>query len=686
MEQKMKTGRHSRIILVASATATIFFLTEVIRGIEAFLPSTKLQQHITPFRHRCQPTKQTQLCGIKGFRSWFESAFPSAIVEITPDSYPPNKRYKNNAANGNNNAVKSSNNCKPETFDHVLIDANQFLHTTLRKAYNRRASQYTDSISNEERQKLDDDIIEHCLLLFLRELNRITTTTTVPRKSLVVALDGSPGAAKLDTQRRRRYSIYSKAENQEKQIRALKDRGWKDNDFDFSGGGRRKLTLFSKHGRERISLNITPGTSFMDRVTEALLYWAWQRVTRFPRCRVYISPSSIHGEGEIKLLDWVTHGHESTGPKSQRTNIQQNDTVAIIGGDSDLVLMGLVVPPEITHNIHVILPGEKGISLVASIWETTRIMVRYIEGTATYGKKLVSMAKKKGNIKRKRKLTMNQINQVRIDTTLLIILNGNDYLPKLRGARGGFDSYFKVYLSLVKKWFDNKDHSDCSSFLINFDENRELYLNVPFATAFFRALSSDSEVSLYNEMGSEDYAPPSQSEMGYLNNLVESKILPYPLNIETIQPESSAFKQELWEMKSRMSHSTIFGNGVEIVRLTLGKFPDDCLPFSDTSLTTSGKEICTTVLGESDGHGVISRMIRSENSTKSGRAYLFEVPHRQHSALKTTKDRLARLVLEDTFGKENLDSLFGGYSDEDDEKVSLMMIYFHIPQIEKKTY
>lgn len=655
-------------------------------SIDAFLPPTR---RITSTHHPQHPSlngnivqKQTKLYGIKGFRAWFESAFPSAVVTINPSSYPPNRRGSSpynkadNRNNNNRNYSGGTNNCEPEVFDHVLIDANQFLHTTLRKAYNRRATRYNDSISVQEQQQLDDEIVEHALMLFLREINRITSTTAVPRKSLVVALDGAPGAAKLDMQRRRRYTIYSKAENQERQIQALKDRGWRENDFDFFGGskGKKRLSLYAKHERERVTLNITPGTAFMDRVTNALLYWAWQHVTRFPRVRVYLSPSCVHGEGEVKLLDWVTHGHEISTPRSRHTNIQQNETVAILGGDSDLVLMGLVVPPSITHNIHVILPRDKGKSLVVSVWETSRMMARMIEGTATYGLKPSRKAKK---VQRKRKLKLKQINQARIDTALLIIMGGNDYLPKLRGSRGGFDTFFKVYLNLVKKWMDESDSDDDAgdSFLINFDANNELYMNVPFAIAFFRELSSISDTFPRYKENSEDGSASTQSDMGILNNLCEAKILPFPMSFDTIRSKDSAFERELWEMNSKMSHSTIFSEGTEIVRLTLGDFPEDCMPFSDTSTTAGSKEICNTVVGESDGHGVISRMIRSENSTAAGRAYLFEVPHRQQGAMKATKDRLSSLALEHIFGRDNLELLFG--DSEYDEKVRLFYFIFY---------
>mmetsp|Transcript_5326 Transcript_5326/g.11682 ORF Transcript_5326/g.11682 Transcript_5326/m.11682 type:complete len:933 (-) Transcript_5326:48-2846(-) len=632
--------------------------------VDAFLSITSYHTQPKPLVDRngrndyCPP-----LTGIKGFRSWFESAFPSAVITINPDRYQ--------TKSGNNRNGGSSSSSEPEIFDHVLIDANQFLHTTLRTAYNRRPKRSKDSIPTAGQQNLDNDVIEHSLHLFLKEINRITKTTAIPRKSLVIALDGSPGAAKLEMQRRRRFSIYKKAESQERQIEVLKERGWRDNDFGFFSK-KRTNPFHSKHERERVTLNITPGTAFMESVTDALLYFSYQYVTRFSRVRVYISPSSVHGEGEVKLLDWIMHGHEQVGSstKRHRTNIKQNESVAIVGGDSDLVLMGLVVPPTVTHNIHVILPEKYNKSLVVSVWETSRSMARMIEGTATYG---VKATKQRKAVKKKRRLALSQIVQARIDTALLIIMNGNDYLPKLRGCRG-FDPFFKLYLNVLAKiWpsMENGSNNELRPFLINIDDNNELYLNVPFALAFFRALPSDYQRSSPFTDKSE-YSPstPQAQLLGTLNNLVDARILPGPINFQTISPQDSIFQQELWEMNSKSKQNVIddvLADGAEIIRLTLGDFPDDHAT-STTSKASSAaaknkgasQEVFTTVLGESDGHGVISRMIRSEHTNEpGGRAYLFEVPHREeYDSLKTAKYRLASLALEEIFGTDNVDELF----------------------------
>lgn len=239
-----------------------------------------------------------------------------------------------------------------------------------------------------------------------------------------------------------------------------------------------------------------------------------------------------------------------------------------------------------------------------------------------------------------------------------------DYLPKIRGCRAGFDSFFEAYLNLVRMWLEK----GLDPFLITFDENNKLCFNVPFALAFFQAMSSDIQMPTFTTDRSKDGSPARGTELGTLLNLVEANILPKPARFKTISPKESSFQRELWEMNSKIKENTtrvideVFADGAEIVRLTLGDFPTD---------TSTGNEILFTSV---DGHGVISRMSqRKDTSNKvGGRSYLFEVPHRQESSVKSAKYRLACLALEEIFGKDNLDVLFGGSDgDENDleEKV-----------------
>ena len=160
----------------------------------------------------------------------------------------------------------------------------------------------------------------------------------------------------------------------------------------------------------------------MDKAHEALLYWAWQRFdiskSKLANVKIYISPSTVPGEGEVKLLDWLLQaggdGLQHLKKRNERRKgigggkiILQGESVAIYGGDSDLVLEGLVIPPTITHNVFVILPSGKKSNYVVSLWQTTLTLAQFLGDN----------------------FDQNSIMRVRTDLVLLLIMNGNDYLP-----------------------------------------------------------------------------------------------------------------------------------------------------------------------------------------------------------------------------------------------------------------
>jgi 5'-3' exonuclease len=182
--------------------------------------------------------------GIKGFRSWFESAFPSSVTKVqhpSPERKAPKKQrgggkiVSSSISNVNRSTQQQQQQIEtqPETYDHVLIDANQFLHSNLRKAFNRKLKRSKGN-AQFDGQNLDEDFIEYSLLLLIQDLNRLTSTVAIPRKSLVIAIDGSPGAAKLEMQRRRRYGLYKKVELQQKLLEVLRERGWTDSHFGYN--------------------------------------------------------------------------------------------------------------------------------------------------------------------------------------------------------------------------------------------------------------------------------------------------------------------------------------------------------------------------------------------------------------------------------------------------------------------
>jgi 5'-3' exonuclease len=147
---------------------------------------------------------------------------------------------------------------------------------------------------------------DHAIKLLMHELDQVLQLTN-PTRSLVLAIDGPAPAAKIATQRKRRFAL-------------LKNTQFKLKHFD-------KLRLSKKERARRLrsyrselrSLHLTPGTDSMQTMKQTLLHWAWQRLHSqgrpyskiLPRVKIYISSSRVPGEGEIKLLEWVNNsrGH-----------------------------------------------------------------------------------------------------------------------------------------------------------------------------------------------------------------------------------------------------------------------------------------------------------------------------------------------------------------------------------------
>ena len=362
--------------------------------------------------HRQRPPRtSTTLYGIKGFRKWFEYQFPSAITYIPRIGDPLLDDEQDDeemvSTRQTNSTLKSR-----DTFDHVLIDMNQLLHTTMRRARSEG----------------------HALTMVLKELDYCLEMTN-PTKSLVLAMDGSPGAGKLATQRRRRLGCVVRSQWKRKAKQRQKQ--WHDERINLITSGRR-----GRESRQRImdhddmaTLCITPGTSLMARATNALYYYVWQRLSnqysKLSRSvKVYISSADTPGEGEIKILDWINlHSSSSVNPDGNG-HISPGDSIAIFGGDSDLVLEGLVLPPQITHNVFIIIPEKTQKHFCVSLWEVTRALSQFLP-----------------HMQR----NLNDTMKLRMDLVLLLILNGNDYLPKLRGS-AGFHKLFHTYLRLLKRY------------------------------------------------------------------------------------------------------------------------------------------------------------------------------------------------------------------------------------------
>eukprot|EP00960_Hanusia_phi_P028562 747473-Hanusia_phi.AAC.1 len=152
------------------------------------------------------------------------------------------------------------------------------------------------------------------------------------------------------------------------------------------------------------SIDITPGTRFMYQVRELCLMHVAHRLDakrKFQDVSFYISCSDVAGEGELKLMEWI---HTFVEKKSQ-------DTILFIGGDSDLTIQSLALR-DLPH---------------VYLFDTN--LEHANKGKQVAASHFFSLAQLKSELEMQ---FPHQSDLVRADLMLLIIFNGNDYLPKLK--------------------------------------------------------------------------------------------------------------------------------------------------------------------------------------------------------------------------------------------------------------
>lgn len=531
-------------------------------------------------------SSSTAIMGIKGFRSWFESQFPNAMEGLTKEG-------------------------AQEDFDHVLIDMNQLLHVVLRKSRSEG----------------------HCFALLMQELD-VCVAMATPKQSLILAMDGPPGAAKLATQRRRRFHTVHKTAAKVQQINKLllpqlplqsppqssnhsgatqatekeagvkKKRSTKRGSTSSTRARKQWIRQKRKAVAETRTLCITPATAFMATAEQAILYWAWQRLSvrstalSSNSVKIFISPSTVPGEGEVKLLEWIY------------TKQRRGESVAILGGDSDLVLEALVIPLASTHNVFVLLPDGNKRYLSVSLWETTRTLGRYLPH-----------------------LTTETVIKVRTDLVLLLILNGNDYLPKLRGS-SGFNKLFHSYLRLQRDW--NAAGRADSAYLVDPDT---LQYNLKFATAFFGRLAAMAPANLWsqNNKAGKVAATDRNSPMQQLNNLVDGGFLPKPMKFMIIWDDDE---------DDRVDVNTNDNDDDE---------DDESIIFDESAdeLDGDGEEV-----EETDGDQILVRLLLGEPGTED--FYTYEIWHPRGVAMKMARQKLAVMALADLMDDRDVE-------DEDDD-------------------
>ena len=453
------------------------------------IPVSRTRTKVATIPLRTTPTSPTALFGIKGFRKWFQDQFPNAVRNVNVSEHP-------------------------DTFDHVLIDMNQILHVVLRRSTNT----------------------EQATKMLMTALDTLVLRVK-PYRSLVLAIDGSPAAAKIATQRRRRFSILK---NTEFKIRNSKK---------LRMNKRERTKRMKNYKCELQSLQLTPATDCMKTMESAVMYWAWQRLLSqgkphsrlLPKVQIYFSASTVPGEGEIKLLEWINNyrGHLSRRP---------GQSIALVGGDADLLLEAMIIPPSWTHNVFVVrqedatlinkvsgknnmqnnlLPNEKtrnkndnwgrqDFMHCTSLWEMTLSLDEYCR--KNFSKEYYDPENNPED--------QNLLLQIRTDMVLLFMLNGNDYLPRVVAV--GFRGVLRSYLLLLKKWIERKG----SIQNVGLVDPNTLTFRSDFCADFFHILGRKAPSE--KERLKSVYVREKKSYLSMLNDMTAIGYIPTPVRFRVL--------------------------------------------------------------------------------------------------------------------------------------------------------
>ncbi|KAJ2804306.1 exonuclease II Exo2 [Coemansia guatemalensis] len=216
-----------------------------------------------------------------------------------------------------------SDNNIPE-FDNLYLDMNGIIHNCTHPKDGEAPAPATD----EERFLA---IFNYIDFLF----NKVR-----PCKVFFLGIDGVAPRAKMNEQRARRFRTAKELEEQRgKELRqrrangeAVRAEDAEDNDDVFD------------------PTCITPGTEFMDRLTEALRYYINKRVSEdadWRRPKIILSAPNVPGEGEHKIMDYIRFSRAQPGYRA-------NTRHCLYGLDADLIMLGLL-----SHEPHFSLLREE---------------------------------------------------------------------------------------------------------------------------------------------------------------------------------------------------------------------------------------------------------------------------------------------------------------------------------------
>jgi len=237
--------------------------------------------------------------GVPAFFRWLCTRFPKIIIDVieNEDETIDGVHVPTDTSKANPNNIE---------FDCLYLDMNGIIHPCT------HPEDQSGPITEEQ-----------MMINIMNYVDRMFSIVR-PRKLLYMAIDGVAPRAKMNQQRSRRFK--SRKEAKEK-LEKMKKEGVMDEE---------PASNFDSNC-------ITPGTEFMEKVSQYLKYYIALRQSTDPGWRgikVILSDSNAPGEGEHKIMHYIRY-------QRSQPDYDANMRHVICGLDADLIMLGLS-----THEPH----------------------------------------------------------------------------------------------------------------------------------------------------------------------------------------------------------------------------------------------------------------------------------------------------------------------------------------------
>lgn len=347
-----------------------------------------------------------------------------------------------------------------------MIDTNCLLHPQCFKAL-------AENKNITDMNTLEDIMIKECIVYLDYVIKFVAPTNLI-----YIAIDGVAPVAKIKQQRTRRF-------------KSVKTRHLYDNIKKKHG---KPIDMFWNNSA------ITPGTVFMNRITQAILKYIEE--TDFGKVKVIFSSANTPGEGEHKLLQYIYNNE-----------VDSNYKYVIYGLDADLIFLSLSAV-------------DKEIYLIR---EENNIKADNKNQRLNY----VSIDKLKECIFREiSDLLIDNDVEIKLDMKSIIrdfvficYFLGNDFLPHIpsidircynKNITNGLDLLLQAY----SHTFDN-----VLEYIILMDENGNINYNQTFLSVFLEYLASFEDEFFFNVSNSKRWraqcskTDPYEQEIHRIDNL-----------------------------------------------------------------------------------------------------------------------------------------------------------------------